>query len=102
MVKEQGPCPNCGRPIGFEYVAVEQGKCQLWRWIADGYDLDKADRRTITDCFALTSRRIKELVRVFDETRTSLKAAQSALSRHHDAENAVAEPFRDGARISLT
>lgn len=77
-------CPNCGRPIGVEYVDVEQGKCQLWRWFNECGGQRPAPR-TVSDCFAQASRRIRELeARVADLEQTK-NAAQSALRRRHAA-----------------
>lgn len=97
-MKERPDCPHCGRPMGFEYRAVEKDKCQLWRWFHEGGERDLSPR-TIADCFGLTSRRLKALTDELEDTRATLRAAQRALSRRHDAATAATEPFRDGARI---
>lgn len=106
--KEHPPCPNCGRSIGFEYVDVEPGKCQLWRWLNEGGADNSPAPRTVSDCFANTSRRIRELQAKIAELEESKKAAQRALSRRHTAavDAALPEPVRrmrdmfpDGARI---
>lgn len=100
------PCPNCARPCGVEYVEVETGKCQLWRWFNECGSHHKIPPRTVSDCFAHTSRRIRELAAAIAELDASKRAAQSALRRRHAAINAQprdVEPqgdmFPDGARI---
>lgn len=91
-------CPHCGRPMGFEYREVEAGVCHLWRLINEPIGPTIA-ARTITDCFTHTSRRLRELAAELADTKVKLAGAQRALSRHHAAEVAKDEPFRDGARI---
>jgi len=101
-------CPNCGRPIGYEYTDVEQGKCQLWRWFNScSGNLDRVPQRTLSDCFGM-SRRIRELSAKLAETEASRRAAQSSLGRHHTAasvqkveEESKQDMFPDGARIEV-
>lgn len=100
MTKPAPNCPHCERPIGFEYSDVEPGKCQLWRWLHEEHGHGDINPRSFADCYAHTSRRIKELQARLDESERSRKAAQAALSRHHTNEQAKAEPFRDDARIT--
>lgn len=93
------PCPNCGRPIGFEYTDTEAGKCQLWRHLNEHAATSKTSMRTIADCFAHTSRRIRDLEAKVGVLETGKRAAQAALSRHHAARYVKIEPFRNNARI---
>ena len=95
---KQEPCPNCGRPIGFEYVAVEEGKCQLWRCFNE--DNHRAPSlASVADCFMVTAKRIRGLTTQLVETEKAKQAAQRALSRHHAREAVASDPFPDNARI---
>jgi len=99
MTRERSDCPHCGRPMGFEYVPVEPGKCQLWRWMNES-DIGLSSE-TLRDCFAHTTRRINGLAAALADAQAVAKAAQRALSRHHDAARAALNPgeFPNGARI---
>lgn len=106
--KKPGPCPHCARPIGVEYVEVEPGKCQLWRWMVEvGSNTPGTPApRTVSDCFGHTSRRIRELEAKVADLDAQAKAARKALARHHEAayvrEHGIAPPrdmFPDDARI---
>lgn len=100
------PCPNCGRPCGREYAVVEDGKCQLWRWMNE-CNMDRVDARTIADCFAHTSRRVRALEAEVTDLSASKRAAQAALGRRHAATNQCradaepCDPFPDDARIEV-
>lgn len=102
------PCPNCGRPVGFEYIEVAAGKCQLWRWFLYCNDTNKIPPRTVADCFRYATHRIIELEAKVADQADQLKAAQRSLSRHHEAVHArdrvsglvpAADMFPDDARI---
>lgn len=93
---QRTPCPHCLRPMGFEYRDVEAGVCHLWRQMNESTQVSP---RALADCFGHTSRRLRELEAKIADTEQRLKAAQRALSRHHDREVTQVEPFRDGARI---
>lgn len=78
--RKDDPCPNCGRPRGYEYVPVETGRCQLWRVIES---TSSVSQRTVADCFELTAKRIRDLEAKATDAVSSKTAAQRALSRQH-------------------
>ena len=96
MIDRSVTCPNCGRPMCFEY-RIEVAKCQLWRIMSEGCGI--VDDRIVADCFARTSQRIRELKLQRDEAEMKARSAQRALARHHEQQAKTDEPFRDGARI---
>ncbi len=93
------PCPNCGRPMGFEYVTVEKGKCQLWRVKNEHHSNADIDPGTSSDCFTHTWHRITALEARVADLEASKRAAQRSLGRHHDSTRKSDAMFPDNARI---
>lgn len=95
---DKPPCPNCGRPMGFEYQIVEAGKCQLWRVLKECPQIE-VNPTTVRDCFTETTIRLAAIRDTVADLNAAKKAAQRALDRHHEAKRAAADPFPDNARI---
>lgn len=85
MLDRSVPCPNCGRPMGFEYRTAEDKVCQLWRYRNEcpGSLIEPA---TVNDCFRRTTSRLHRLQAEVRELEQNRRAAQQALDRRHAAQ----------------
>lgn len=77
---EKPPCPNCGRAMGYQYLAREPGRCHLWRVLNMQH---RPDYDTVVDCFNHTTKRLKQMEEAAADLEGTLDAAQSALARRH-------------------
>src|SRR5690606_30428960 len=85
MLDRSVPCPNCGRPMGFEYRAVEPDVCQLWRHMNECPG-SLVEPRTVDDCFRRTTSRLHQLEYEVRELELVRRQAQRALERRHHAQ----------------
>lgn len=98
---EHPRCPVCELPAGDDqYARLDAKVCHMWH-VANG------GRCTPSwDAMMWCMRRGKDRRLQVEQLRATvldlsrqLAVAKAALSRHHAAINAKAEPFRDNARI---
>jgi hypothetical protein len=85
--------------MGFEYVEVEQEKCQLWRWWNERPG-GPVPSRSVRDCSIHAGHRLAGVEAKLATALEQPKGARAALSRHHAKANAAgADMFPDDARI---
>lgn len=96
-------CPICDLPgdppNGDRWQGNDDNYCERFHLSRSGLQNDFATRRCVSKGQAWRKRFLASQEELA-ETKRQLKAAQKALSRHHDAQLKAAGQFRDGARIT--